>query len=480
MGRTLVKANFFRKMGFGLGPGDKIPNNPVAWAKDQMNTVPDLIWDGDIPTEKHLMDQYAKWVTTDRRVLREQYKGDREGYERAKDALRNQVGERYYENLELCIRHNTALKSGAPCFERLWFFWCNHFAIIDKDFLAEFSTGSYHRNIIRPCMTGRFVDMVKAVTTSWAMIHNLDNSESIGPNSQRGMRRRQQGRVVSVNENHARELMELHTVSPSAGYTQDDVVALSYIMAGWEHPWSKNREECNPVKFNPKKHEPGVHTVLGTPYKQKGISSKNKLMDVINDLSEHPSTREFIAFKLCRHFITDHPTDAMTAPIIKAWEESDGNLPAIHKALIDVVYEYTDKEMKFQNPEVWFLQSVNLTNANWPPQAEDMVYDFKSKPNYLKRRPEYVMREIGHLPYRPIQPNGFSDLERDWISPELLIRRLAIPQEMSSYIRGQIDFDEIIQKNCNAPIEYRIKVKGMKNRLKKLQYFFPSYWMLKA
>lgn len=476
----MVKANFFRKMGFGLGQHDDPPADTLAWAKAQMDSVPDLVWDGDIPTEKQLLDRYAKWVTTDRRVLRDQYKGDREGYEKAKEALRNEVGERYFENLELCIRHNTALNSGAPCFERLWFFWCNHFAIIEKDFLAEFSTGPYHRNIIRPRMTGSFVDMVKAVTTSWAMIHNLDNSESIGPNSVRGKRRRQQGRVVSVNENHARELMELHTISPAAGYTQEDVVALSYIMAGWEHPWTKTREECNPVKFNPKKHEPGAHTVLGIDYKQKGLSSKNKLMDVIDDLCVHPSTRQFIAFKLCRHFITDHPTDAMTAPIVKAWEESDGDLPTIHKALVDVVYEYTDKEMKFQNPEVWMLQSVKLTNAEWPPQAKDMEYDFKTKPNYLKRRPENVMREIGHLPYRPIQPNGFSDLEQDWISPELLIRRLAMPQAMSRYIRGQIDFDKIIRNNCSAPDDILAEVKGVKNQLQRLQLFFPSYWMLKA
>jgi uncharacterized protein (DUF1800 family) len=203
-------------------------------------------------------------------------------------------------------------------------------------------------------------------------------------------------------------------------------------------------------------------------------------MDVIDDLCVHPSTRQFIAFKLCRHFITDHPTDAMTAPIVKAWEESDGDLPTIHKALVDVVYEYTDKEMKFQNPEVWMLQSVKLTNAEWPPQAKDMEYDFKTKPNYLKRRPENVMREIGHLPYRPIQPNGFSDLEQDWISPELLIRRLAMPQAMSRYIRGQIDFDKIIRNNCSAPDDILAEVKGVKNQLQRLQLFFPSYWMLKA
>ncbi|MAJ35218.1 MAG: hypothetical protein CBC12_07730 [Candidatus Puniceispirillum sp. TMED52] len=476
----MTKANFFRKIAFGLNTHQARPDHPIDWAKSQLDNIPDMVWDGSIPTIKDMLNYYGKFVSTDRRVLRKKHKGDRAGYESAKEKLRSETGERYFENLELCIRHNTILKSGSPVFERLWMFWCNHFAIIDKDFLAEFSTGPYHREIIRQHMTGQFLDLAVAATTSWAMIHNLDNSESVGPNSKKGLRLKQKGRVISVNENHARELLELHTVSPSAGYTQDDVVALSYIMAGWEHPWTKKREECNMVKFNQKLHEPGKHTVLGKTYKQRGISSKNKLLDVLADLAQHEHTRHFIAFKLCRHFITDQPTEAMMAPIVSAWEETGGHLPSIHRALVEVIYAYTDDHLKFQNPEVWMLQMVNLAEMNWPPQAEDMTYDFIARPGYLKRRPEKLMREIGHMPYRPIQPNGFSDLERDWISPELLIRRLALPQELSPYIRGQINFEDIIEKNCSTPDEPLQMISKMTTQLEKLQYVFPGYWMLKA
>jgi uncharacterized protein (DUF1800 family) len=214
----------------------------------------------------------------------------------------------------LAIRHDAALNSGAPVFERLWFFWANHFAITEKDFMPEFTTGAYHRDVLRQHMTGSFTDLTKAATTSWAMIHNLDNSESIGPHSENGRRRRERGKVATVNENHARELMELHTVSPAAGYTQDDVIALSYVMAGWEHKYSKNRLECNPVRFNQRNHQPGTHTVLGKKYKQRGVNSSNKLLDAIEDLCAHPDCRRFIALKLCRHFICDNPTDAMMQP----------------------------------------------------------------------------------------------------------------------------------------------------------------------
>ena len=304
-----MKRDFFRKVGFGIAPGESVPTDPLAWAQAQMDTVPDLSWKGDIPTGEALMDHYAHWVYTDRKVLRKKHKKDRKAYKAAKEQLRYKTGERFFENLELAIRHDAALNSGAPVFERLWFFWANHFAITDKDFMPEFTTGAYHRDVLRQHMTGSFVDLTKAATTSWAMIHNLDNSESIGPNSENGRRRRERGKVATVNENHARELMELHTVSPAAGYTQDDVIALSYVMAGWEHKHTKKRQECNPVHFNQRNHQPGTHTVLGKQYKQRGLNSSNKLLDAIEDLCAHPDCRRFIALKLCRHFICDQPTD---------------------------------------------------------------------------------------------------------------------------------------------------------------------------
>ena len=228
----MMKRDFFRKVGFGLGLDEAVPDDPLGWAQAQMDEVPALSWKGDIPSGDALMDHYADWVYTRRRVLRKKFKNDRKGLEEANEKLRYKTGERFFENLEICIRHDAALNSGAPVFERLWFFWGNHFAITNKDFMPEFTTGAYHREILRPHLTGSFTDLVKAATVSWAMIHNLDNSQSIGPNSQRGRSKREQGELATVNENHARELMELHTVSPDAGYTQEDVIDLSYIMAG--------------------------------------------------------------------------------------------------------------------------------------------------------------------------------------------------------------------------------------------------------
>ncbi|MAA50682.1 MAG: hypothetical protein CMP83_10980, partial [Gammaproteobacteria bacterium] len=401
-------------------------------------------------------------------------------YNKAKEDLRYETGERFFENLELCIRHDAALNSGAPVFERLWFFWSNHFAITDKDFMPEFATGAYHREILRTRMTGSFTDLVKSATTSWAMIRNLDNSESIGPNSENGRRRRERGKPATVNENHARELMELHTISPEGGYTQDDVIALSYVMAGWETRHTKKRQECNPVRFDQRNHQPGTHNVLGKAYKQRGLDSSNKLMDAIEDLCVHPQCRQFIATKLCRHFICDNPTEAMTAPIVAAWDQTNGHLPSVHKALLQVSWDHTGIEKKFHNPEVWLLQMIKMGGISWPPSPKSMAYSFKNEPRHIQRQPEKTMREIGLSPYRPQQPNGYSDMSSDWLSPELLIRRLAFASESGGRLPKDIDFNALINRNFDNADEVKAFLDPYPTRFGKSEALFPSYWMLMA
>ena len=268
-----MSLNFFRRVAFGFSPTDKKPDDPLLLALDQLNTVPEFLWPGSIPTEKELRKKYGEWVYGDREVLRKKFKNDKNEYKKAKDDLRLKTGERYFELNEHAIRHYQIKYSQQPVFERFWLFWGNHFAISEKDFLAEFSTGPYQREIIRPNMVKTFEDMVQSVTTSWCMIHHLDNSESVGPNSRRGLESRD-----TINENHARELLELHTVSPSAGYTQEDVIQLAYIMTGWGHKWSRKNLETGDVWFDQEKHQKGDKKVLGVKYKN---DAKRELAKVI-------------------------------------------------------------------------------------------------------------------------------------------------------------------------------------------------------
>ena len=408
--------SFYRKVGFGIGINDKIPADPLKWATDQLDEIPELLWTGWIPSEKEMRIKYGEWIYGDRKVLRKKYKNDKNAYRKAKDKLSIQTGERFFELNEHAIRHYQTKYSKQPVFERFWLFWGNHFAISEKDSLADFSTGPYQREIIRPNMIKTFEDMVQEVTRSWCMIHHLDNSESVGPNSKRGIESRD-----TINENHARELLELHTVSPEAGYTQDDVINLAYIMTGWGHKWNNKVLETGDVWFDQDKHQKGEKIVLGKKYKNEG---KRELSKVIHDISRHPQCIKFVSTKLCRHFITDNPTKDMVDPVIKAWTNSNGNLIKIHKAVIQQAYKNNNFTYKFQLPEVWIMQLSRIFDLNLPISSKKMNYEFKFEPSNRQEQLTWYLNEVGHSPYRPKQPNGWSDYEVDWISPELLLRRL--------------------------------------------------------
>jgi len=227
----------------------------------------------------------------------------------------------------------------------------------------------------------------------------------------------------------------LHTVSPEAGYTQDDVINLAYIMTGWGHKWNNRVLETGDVWFDQDKHQKGEKIVLGKKYKNDG---KRELSSVIHDLSHHPQCIKFVSTKLCRHFITDNPTKAMVDPVVKAWTSSNGNLIKIHKAVIKQVYENNNINYKFQLPEIWIMQLSRIFDLNLPISSKKMNYKFKLKPSNRQEQLTWYLREIGHSPYRAKQPNGWSDYEVDWVSPELLLRRLWFASnELPNYVKTE-------------------------------------------
>jgi uncharacterized protein (DUF1800 family) len=320
---------------------------------------------------------------------------------------------------------------------------------VEGGYRSGFYTGPYEREIIRPNLNQTFEKLVYDVTISSAMIDSLDNSQNIGPKSKHGKNNKKSS---TINENHARELLELHTVSPAAGYTQEDITQLAYIMTGWMNGYSKSTSDTLPVEFNKDRHQPGKKTVFGKIYK----SGKKSLANVIKDLANHPDCRDFIATKLCRYLITDNPTEEMKKPIIKAFKDSDGFLPEIHKAAIRVAFEYNDQYKKFQNPENWFLQMAKLADFSWPSSPTVMdLYELGRKPQSAHTRPQYKLSELGHNPYGSKQPNGFSDLEVDWISPELLIRRLVSAKDSFELTKSKNNnfkfYKNIVHKNFDNP-----------------------------
>ena len=318
------------------------------------------------------------------------------------------------------------------------------------------------------------------------MMMHLDNKDNVGPKSISGKSewRRKERKPATINENHARELLELHTVSPKAAYTQDDIIELAKIMTGWRSKWTKKKDHGHNVSFDTERHEPGKKTVFGKTYKR----GKKSLEIAIKDLVNHPSYREFIATKLCRYLITDNPTKEMIAPIIKAWEKSDGYLPEVHKAAIKVAFEYNNKYQKFQNPENWWLQMINMSGATYaypiPEKKMDRYTLGKIVDNDL-REVDWRLDNIGYHPYRSKQPNGYSDISTDWLSTELIIRRLMYAKEAFYTYKNtdQLDLkihEKIIRTNFDNPDKILKTVSKAKSNQDKHMILFNLPEVLRA
>jgi uncharacterized protein (DUF1800 family) len=482
-----MSKSFFRKVAFGLSSDARVPDDPLKWALEQIKIVPPIGWKGEIPSGEEQLSKNAHYIYQNRKVLRQQYKNDPIAYKKAKKKLQISSGFKYYEHLEYAIRHDSALNTKTPVYARLTHFWGNHFAITDKNELPIFATGPMHREIIRPALIGNFEDLLYNVTTSWAMIHNLDNSKSVGPDSKSALNKKQRGKTSSINENHARELMELHSISPKAAYNQRDVVELTYLMTGWRHPHSKKRLEANPVIFEKKFHQPGSFTILGKTYDQED-DGEGMLRKVIKDLATHPECKKFITTKLCKHFITERVTSEMINPIIMAWNISNGSLPVIHEALLKQVFLYANKYNNFQLPENWLLQVFNMWGMSWPSSPTDMTSSLGFKPDQKIRIGKRILRQLGHIPFRARQPNGFSDSEADWISPELLFRRIGLLNKLAYKSKkvgliprlSKKELNDVVSKNFHNTTEIMQLINKVDNVEEQAILLFSSRWMLRA
>src|SRR5262249_19222275 len=187
--------------------------------------------------------------------------------------------------------------------------------------------GGYEREAIRPHVLGRFADLLLAAESHPAMLIYLDNARSVGPKSVAGLIVK-----VGLNENFAREVLELHTLGVRTGYTQSDIIAFAKVLTGWTVlPAATNPEHGVEFVFNPRIHEPRPQAMMGKTYAQDGV---NQGRAVYADLARHPATARHIAFKLARHFVADDPPEALTARLAQRFQDTDGDLKELAKTLV--------------------------------------------------------------------------------------------------------------------------------------------------
>ncbi|MGO9867996.1 MAG: DUF1800 domain-containing protein, partial [Rhodomicrobium sp.] len=272
-----------------------------------------------------------------------------------KAALPNVVREVF--QAETLARLEAAKASNAGFSERLVLFWSNHFCVsARKAGAVRILAGAYEREVIRGHLFGRFEDMLLAAEKHPAMLVYLDNQESIGPHSRGGLRQQK-----GLNENLAREIMELHTLGADGGYTQEDVTALAKILTGWRFARNDNQfgEEGRFV-FNPNLHEPGDHKLLGVVYRESNSAQGEQALLA---LARHPSTARHIARKLATHFVSDSPAPALVGRLETTFRKTGGDLAAVSRALIEAPEAWAGEPAKLRTPYEFLAASVRATGV---------------------------------------------------------------------------------------------------------------------
>ncbi|MGY3529782.1 DUF1800 domain-containing protein [Bradyrhizobium sp. USDA 4452] len=307
--------------------------------------------------------------------------------------------------------------------ERLVVFWSNHFCIsANKGALARMWAGSFEREAIRPHVLGRFSDMLKAVEQHPAMLFFLDNQQSLGPESRAGINRNR-----GLNENLAREIMELHTLGVGGGYTQDDVTALARVITGWTFAGRKGQLGApGSFVFNANAHQPGSQQVLGKTYAQAGLAQGEA---VLSDIARHPSTAKFIATKFARHFVADDPPPALVAKLQDTFIKTDGDLRALATALVQSTEAWQAPLTKMRSPYEFLLASGRLLARN----PEDPG-------RYLNG-----LNVLGQPLWSPAGPNGFPDTAAAWAAPEGIKLRLDISAQLGSQLADRFDPRDLLE-----------------------------------
>ncbi len=298
--------------------------------------------------------------------------------------------------LALRRRWQHQIVSTTPVYERWVMFWANHFTVAATKGATQGMVWPFENEAIRPNATGRFAALLRASTVHPGMLLYLDNAQSIGPNSRAGQRR-----ARGLNENLARELLELHTVGVRSGYTQADVRELARLLTGW----TTGRAEQSDAGFVRALHDPGPKTVLGRTYAE----GPEALDAVLNDLARHPATAEHVADKLVRHFVADDPPPALVQAVARRFRDTDGDLLQTADALFghDLAWA-PHRPGKARRPEELLLAAHRLLQMPMgTPEREIAALTTMGQP-------------IGRAP----SPQGWPDQQDDWLGPDALLKRV--------------------------------------------------------
>ncbi|MBB6092826.1 uncharacterized protein (DUF1800 family) [Povalibacter uvarum] len=439
--QAVLAANRF---GLGARPGEitDIGRDPREWLMRQVErdvAVPQVI--RALPSSAQAFEAYRELQEMRREARAEPASDNKERDPVAN--VRQKLAPLYLD--QVAARYQVAVASTDPFRERLVHFWSNHFAVSADKALVAGLAGTLENEAIRPHLSGSFAELLLAAESHPAMILYLDNQGSIGPNSmlaQRASRRaRKAERKLDINENLAREILELHTLGVNGGYTQADVTSFARVLTGWSVGGSRGPlAEGKPgvFEFRENMHEPGAQTVVGKRYSESGGAQAKA---VLNDLARHPATANHVATKLVRHFVADEPPLAAVDHVAKVFRDTNGDLPSVHRAVIELPQAWEAAPRKFKTPHEFVISSF---------RALDFVPD---KPLQIAA----PFQLLGQRPYTPGSPAGWPDTAAQWDGPDALLKRIEWATQLSDRLRSRAKPLDIAAQSLGEALNERTR-----------------------
>jgi uncharacterized protein (DUF1800 family) len=304
-----------------------------------------------------------------------------------------------------------ALYSPSQLQEQLTWFWLNHFSVFQYKANDAWSVGDYAENAIRPHALGSFRDLVMATLTHPAMLQYLDNAQNA---------------IGHINENYARELMELHTLGVGSGYTQQDIQELARVLTGvgvnmsgsetkLKPEWQKLYRHQGAFEFNPARHDFGGKTLLGKHIDGSGFAEVEQAVDL---LVSQPACAQFVSHKLAVYFVSDDPPRSLTDRMAKTFQKTHGNIAAVLETLFESRELAASLGVKFKDPMHYVISAMRLAYDGKPVMNTHPVVNW--------------LNALGEPLFGRQTPDGYPLTESGWASSGQISRRFEIARAIGS------------------------------------------------
>jgi len=389
---TLKAAIATNRFGYGARPNDikHAKKDPESWLINQLKPIK---FNNSLPDSSEMATLFMAM----RKQQKKAKKADKNTMEKM-DLKGEQKYIRETSRTLLTDSINQSIVSKNSISWRLLDFFSNHFSVTAQGKIRTFAP-TLESEAIGPNLLGDFEDMLLAVIKHPVMLLYLNNENSFGPDSRIGKKRGK-----GLNENLAREILELHTLGVDGGYKQQDVTELAKGITGWS---VKNplKESSGGFVFRSYGHQPGNRVLLGKKYSHKGIKQGKKML---LDLARHPSTAKFVCYKLAHHFISDNPQQSLVDKLVKTWTATNGNIREVMITMIKAEESWHESPEKFKTPREFVISSFRALGRK-EVRSQQLISS---------------LTQLGQQPFQAGSPAGFSDEQKSWVGSTGLMKRI--------------------------------------------------------